>query len=65
VWSDCAKNRARRNGTAKFTPAGKVRPLPLDLRLLRHTQAKTGHRGRRLSTYIEKLIRQDLVKKVA
>jgi hypothetical protein len=65
VWSDCAKNRARRNGTAKFTPEGKVRQLPLDLRLIRRVQVRTGHKGQRLAKYIEKLIRKDLVKKNA
>jgi hypothetical protein len=62
TWSDPAMNRARRNGTAKLTPAGKVRPVSLNLRLVRRAQAKTGHRGQRLTKYVEKLIRQDLIK---
>jgi HNH endonuclease len=65
LYSTSATNRARRNGTAKFTPAGKVRPLPLDLRLVRRVQAKTGHKGQRLTKYVEELLRKDLKKKAA
>jgi hypothetical protein len=62
IWSDQITNRARRtaNDRTGTVPPGKLRNVLLNLRVVRLIRERTGHKGRKLSTYVERLILADL-----
>jgi hypothetical protein len=56
-WATPAENRARKTANDRAdVPKGKIRKLPINMRVVRELQQRTGMKGKALATFVEALI---------